>query len=676
MPEPEFKHIFQPLDLGFMTLENRIIMGSMHTGLEETKDWNRVAKFYSERARGGVCLMVTGGIAPNKEGAVFPNAAGLFSEEDLEGHRFLTGKVHNAGGKIAMQILHAGRYAYGKNCVAPSPIRSPISPFTPIELDEEGIEKQISDITETAVKARDIGYDGVEIMGSEGYFLNQFLVKRTNHRTDHWGGSYKKRMKLPVEVVKRTVNAVGDDFLVIYRLSMIDLVPEGSNWDEIVLLAKEVEKAGAKIINTGIGWHEAKIPTIATSVPKYAFSWVTKKLMGQVNIPIVTSNRINSPETAEKVLADGCADLVSMARPFLADSEFINKARRGKSKFIAPCIACNQACLDHTFNMKISTCLVNPRSCHETELNYEPTSDPKNICIVGAGPAGLSAAITASQIGHKVTLFERDSRIGGQLQLASRIPGKEEFIGLLEWYKTMLDEVGVNVILGTSPNYKELLDFDHIILATGVKPYIPDIEGLDQPSVVTYNDLIWDQFDTKCTNFAIVGAGGIGFDVAEYLSQEGDSPTLDTDSWKKHWGVTDPETHRGGIIQGSPKPIPMSRNITLMQRSSDRIGRKLGKTTGWIHRSSLRMKGVRMLTGVTYNQINEKGILITNHEGDTEQIEAGTVVLCTGQKPESSLATELFRIGQEYHLIGGSKNTTGLDAKIAIDQGTRLAITL
>ncbi len=676
MAETEYKHIFEPLELGFMTLENRMIMGSMHTGLEETRDWNRVASFYSERARGGVSLMVTGGIAPNREGAVFPNAAGLFSSEDLEGHGFLTGEVHNAGGKIAMQILHAGRYAYGENCVAPSPIKSPISPFVPHELDEEGIEKQIADITDTAVKAREIGYDGVEIMGSEGYFLNQFLVKRTNQRTDHWGGSYENRMKLPIEVVKRIVNAVGDDFLIIYRLSMIDLVPDGSNWDEVLLLAKEVEKAGAKIINTGIGWHEAKIPTIATSVPRYAFSWVTKKLMGEINIPIVASNRINSPDTAEKLLADGIADLVSMARPFLADPEFVNKTKRGQSKLIAPCIACNQACLDHTFNMKISTCLVNPRSCHETELNYKPAANPKKICIVGAGPAGLAAAITASLRGHKVTLMEKDTKIGGQLQLASRIPGKEEFIGLLEWYKTMLYEVKVKLVLGSSPDYKDLLEFDHIILATGVKPNIPQIEGLDQSNVVTYNELIWDKFDTECTTFAIVGAGGIGFDVAEYLSQEGDSPTLDIDSWKKHWGITDPEKHRGGIVPGPPKPIPINRKITLMQRSGNRIGRKLGKTTGWIHRSSLQMKGVRMMAGVTYNQINKKGILITNHEGKSEQIEAGTVVLCTGQNPEQGLANELSDIGREFHLIGGSKNTVGLDAKIAIGQATRLAVNL
>ena len=676
MPETEFKHIFEPLDLGFMTLENRIIMGSMHTGLEETRDWNRVARFYSERAQGGVGLMVTGGIAPNREGAVFPKAAGLFTEEDLAGHRLVTGEIHNAGGKIAMQILHAGRYAYGENCVAPSPIKSPISPFTPRELDEEGIEKQITDITETAVKAREMGYDGVEIMGSEGYFLNQFLVKRTNRRTDHWGGSYENRMKLPIEVVKRIVKAVGDDFLVIYRLSMIDLVPDGSNWDEVVRLAKEVEKAGAKIINTGIGWHEAKIPTIATSVPRFAFSWVTKKLMGQVNIPIVASNRINSPEAAEKVLADGCADLVSMARPFLADAEFVNKARNGQAKLIAPCIACNQACLDHTFAMKISTCLVNPRSCYETELNYEPTSEQKDICIVGAGPAGLAAAITASLRGHKVTLFEKDTKIGGQLNLACRIPGKEEFIGLLEWYNTMLREQGVKVVLRTKPVFRDLLEFDHIIIATGVKPNIPDIEGLDLSSVVTYNELIWDEFDTECSTFAIIGAGGIGFDVAEYLSQEGHSPTLNIDSWKKHWGVSDPETHRGGIIPGYPKPIPINRKITLMQRSTERVGRKLGKTTGWIHRSSLRMKGIRMMPGVTYNQINEKGVLVSDQKGNTQQVEAGTVVLCTGQVPEQELASELSGSGKEFHLIGGSKNTVGLDAKIAIDQGTRLAITL
>ena len=472
-----YPNMLAPLDLGFTTLKNRVLMGSMHTGLEETGDWNRVAEFYAARARGGVALMVTGGIGPNLEGSVLPGAAMMTSDKDVANHSIVTDRVHQAGGKIAMQILHAGRYSYGPKCVAPSPVKSPISPFPPNELDEEGIEKQISDIVNAAVLARKAGYDGVEIMGSEGYFLNQFLVTHTNKRTDRWGGSYENRMRLPLEVVRRTREAVGGDFIIIYRLSMIDLVPNGSTFNEVVQLAQRIEQAGATIINTGIGWHEARIPTIATSVPRAAFAWVTKKLMGKVGIPVITSNRINTPDVAEQVLAEGCADMVSLARPMLADADFVNKAIAGEATKIAPCIACNQACLDHTFSGKLTSCLVNPRACHETELVIEKTDAPKRVAIVGAGPAGLSTAMTAAQRGHDVTVFDKADEIGGQLNMAKQVPGKEEFWGLVDWYSTMLDTLGVKVELGREVGADDLTGFDEVVIATGVNPRDPQIPG-------------------------------------------------------------------------------------------------------------------------------------------------------------------------------------------------------
>src|SRR6056297_428762 len=475
----DYPHMLRPLDLGFTTLKNRVLMGSMHTNLEERGDWNRVAEFYATRARGEVALMVTGGMAPNREGGVLPGAAGLFTSQDTVNHRIVTDRVHDVGGKIAMQILHAGRYAYGPECVAPSPVKSPISPFPPTELDEDGIEKQIADIVTSAARAREAGYDGVEIMGSEGYFLNQFLVTHTNKRTDRWGGSYENRMRLPLEVVRRTREATGPDFILIYRLSMIDLIPEGSTHDEVVQLAQEVERAGASILNTGIGWHEARVPTIATSVPRAGWAWVTQKLMGKVGIPVITSNRINTPEVAEGLLSEGVADMVSMARPFLADAEFVKKAAEGRSKTIAPCIACNQACLDHTFSGKLTSCLVNPRACHETELEIAPAETPKRIAVVGAGPAGLSAAITAAERGHKVVLFDRAEVIGGQLNMARVIPGKEEFHGLVDWYGVMVAEAGVEVKLGVEAGPDDLAGFDDVIIATGVVPRDPGIPGQD-----------------------------------------------------------------------------------------------------------------------------------------------------------------------------------------------------
>ncbi|MEL6681463.1 MAG: NADPH-dependent 2,4-dienoyl-CoA reductase [Pseudomonadota bacterium] len=672
----QYPHLLAPLDLGFTTLKNRVLMGSMHTGLEETKDWNRVAEFYAERARGGVALMVTGGMAPNPEGGVFPGAAGLYTDQDIANHRTVTDRVHDADGKIAMQILHAGRYAYAPNCVAPSAIKSPISPFPPKELDEDGIEKQIADIVTAATRAQAAGYDGVEVMGSEGYFINQFLVTHTNKRTDRWGGSYENRMRLPVEIVRRVRQAVGPDFIVIYRLSMIDLVPNGSTWEEVVQLAKAIEGAGATILNTGIGWHEARIPTIATSVPRRAFTWVTKKLMGDVSIPIITSNRINMPEVAEGVLADGCADMVSMARPFLADADFVAKAAAGKAAEIAPCIACNQACLDHTFSGKLSSCLVNPRACHETELVIEASDTKRKIAVVGAGPAGLSAALTAAERGHLVTIFDKADEIGGQLNMAKQVPGKEEFWGLVDYYRTMVAKAGIMLQLGITATPDLLESFDDIIIATGVAPRDPEIPGQDGPNVLSYIDVLRGKAEVG-KNVAIVGAGGIGFDVAEYLVTD-DSPTENLSEWLEEWGVGDPAETRGGLRAEGPQPEAPVRHVTLLQRKSEKLGKRLGKTTGWIHRAGLQMKNVQMIGGVNYERIDAEGLHISKGEAreDPQVIAADTIVMCAGQVPERSLADDLIAANRVVHIIGGADVAAELDAKRAIDQGTRLAATL
>ena len=673
MTQTLYPHLFKPLDLGHVTLPNRVLMGSMHTNLEETGDWNRVARFYEARAEADVALIVTGGIAPNTEGAVLPSAAAMITPDDVAHHKIITERVHGAGGRIACQILHAGRYAYSKQAVAPSPVKSPISPFAPSELNEAGIEKQISDIVAATARAKEAGYDGVEIMGSEGYFLNQFLVTHTNKRTDDWGGSYENRMRLPVEVVRRAREAVGKDFILIYRLSMIDLVPNGSTWSEVVQLAKAIEAAGATIINSGIGWHEARVPTIATSVPRRAFAWVTKKLMGEVNIPIITSNRINTPEVAEEVLSDGCADMVSMARPFLADPEFVLKAKTGRAAEIAPCIACNQACLDHTFQMKISSCLVNPQACFETELIYEPTDTPKKIAVVGAGPAGLSSAIVSAQRGHHVTLFDKATEIGGQLNMAKQVPGKEEFWGLVDYYRTQLDINGVEVKLDSVATPEMLADFDKVVIATGVIPRDPEIEGQDGPNVLTYIDVLRGKADVG-KNVAIIGAGGIGFDVAEYLAHEGESPTENLELWKDEWGVGDPTQTRGGLAEEGPQPEAPARQITLLQRKSQKPGKGLGKTTGWIHRASLKAKEVQMVGGVNYERIDADGLWVSSGESreNIRLIEADTIVLCTGQLPQRSLADHL----PNAHVIGGADVAAELDAKRAIDQGARLAATL
>ncbi len=669
-----YPHMLAPLDLGFTTLKNRVLMGSMHTGLEETGDWNRVAEFYAARARGGVSLMVTGGIGPNLEGSVLPGAAMMTNDKDVANHSIVTDRVHQAGGKIAMQILHAGRYAYGPKCVAPSPVKSPISPFPPNELDEEGIEKQISDIVNAATLAQKAGYDGVEIMGSEGYFLNQFLVTHTNKRTDRWGGSYENRMRLPIEVVRRVREAVGSDFIIIYRLSMIDLVPNGSTHDEVVQLAQEIEKAGATIINTGIGWHEARIPTIATSVPRAAFAWVTKKLMGKVSIPVITSNRINTPEVAEEVLATGCADMVSLARPMLADADFVAKAVAGDAAKIAPCIACNQACLDHTFGGKLTSCLVNPRACHETELVIGEADTAKKVAIVGAGPAGLSTAMTAAQRGHDVTLFDRADEIGGQLNMAKQVPGKEEFWGLVDWYRTMMTDLGVKVELGREVGADDLTGFDEVVIATGVIPRDPQIPGQDRDNVLSYIDVLRGKAPVG-KSVAVIGAGGIGFDVSEFLLEEGHSPTTDLPLWMKEWGVTDPAEHRSGLAPEGPQPAKPAREVTLLQRKKQAHGKGLGKTTGWIHRATLKMKDVNFVGGVNYERIDDDGLLVSFGEerSDPQVIAADTFVMCAGQVSERSLADALIERGITPHVIGGADVAAELDAKRAIDQGTRLA---
>lgn len=675
MAAAHYPHLLAPLDLGFTTLRNRSLMGSMHTGLEEKPGgFERMAAYFAERATGGVGLMVTGGIAPNEEGGVYTGAAKLTTVEEAEQHRVVTQAVHAAGGKICLQILHAGRYAYSKNQVAPSAIQAPINPFKPRELDEAGIEKQIADFVTCSTLAQSAGYDGVEVMGSEGYFINQFLAAHTNHRTDRWGGSYENRMRLPVEIVRRVREAVGPEFIIIFRLSMLDLVEGGSTWEEIVQLAQAIERAGATIINTGIGWHEARIPTIATKVPRAAFSKVTAKLRGLVGIPLITTNRINTPEIAEQILSEGDADMVSMARPFLADPEFVNKAAAGRADEINTCIGCNQACLDHTFGGKLTSCLVNPRACHETELNYNPTRQSKKIAVIGAGPAGLAASTVAAERGHHVTLFDSAAEIGGQFNIAKRVPGKEEFYETLRYFARKLQTTGVDVRLNTRVAVEDLLGagYDEVILATGIAPRTPAIPGIDHPKVLSYLDVILQRKPVG-RSVAVIGAGGIGFDVSEFLVHQGISTSLDRTAFWKEWGIDTHLEARGGVAGIKPELHAPARQVFLLQRKASKVGDGLGKTTGWIHRTGLKNKQVQMLNSVEYLRIDDAGLHIRIGEGEEKVLPVDNIVICAGQDPLRELYDGLVEAGQAVHLIGGADVAAELDAKRAIDQGSRLA---
>jgi 2,4-dienoyl-CoA reductase (NADPH2) len=677
-----YPHLLAPLDLGFTRLRNRVLMGSMHTGLEDDpKHFHRLTAYFAERARGGVGLIVTGGFAPNIEGWAAPFSGRLTTSAAADRHRPITSAVHAEGGRIALQILHTGRYGYHPLAVAPSRLKSPISPFTPRALSARGVERQIRAFVRCARLAREAGYDGVEVMGSEGYFINQFLARHTNRRTDEWGGDYANRMRLPVEIVARTREAVGHDFIIVYRLSMLDLVPDGSSWDEIVQLARAIERAGATIINTGIGWHEARVPTIATSVPRAAFAWVTQKLKGEVAIPLCATNRINAPDVAEQVIADGCADMVSMARPLLADAEFVNKAAEGRADEINTCIACNQACLDHVFERKVASCLVNPRAGHETELVVRPATRRKRIAVIGAGPAGLACSTTLAERGHEVDLFEASGEIGGQFNMAKRIPGKEEFHETLRYFRRHIETTGVRLALGRRVSAGELAGagYDEIILATGVTPRDPRIEGAEEfraaGRVMSYVDLLLYGRPAG-ERVAVIGAGGIGFDVSEFLVSEGHSTTLDPAAWMREWGVADPETVRGGLAP--PAPEPPIRQVYLLQRKATPPGKGLGRTTGWIHRAALRMKRVEMIGGANYERIDERGLHVSfgeRHEKPT-LLEVDTIVLCAGQEPNRELAESLRSAGMSAHLIGGADVAAELDAKRAIEQGIRLATRL
>ena len=670
----KYKHIFEPLDLGFTTLKNRILMGSMHTGLEEKKNGlEKIAAYYAERAKGGVGLIVSGGIAPNVQGWTAPFSARMSTKKHAKHHKVITEAVHREGGKICMQILHSGRYGYHPFAVAPSAIKSPITPFKPFKLKPSGIKRTIRDFVNSAKMAKLAGYDGVEIMGSEGYLINQFIAERTNKRTDEYGGSYENRMRLPIALVKQTREAVGREFIIIYRLSMLDLVEKGSSWQEVVALGKEIEKAGATIINTGIGWHEARIPTIATSVPRAAFSWVTKKMKEEISIPLITSNRINMPGTAEKVLAEGHADMISMARPFLADPEWVNKAAANKADEINTCIGCNQACLDHVFVQKVASCLVNPRACHETELNYLPAEKKKKIAVVGAGPAGLAAATIAAQRGHEVTLFDADKEIGGQFNMAKQIPGKEEFYETIRYFNKQLELHQVTVKLNTLVTTDDLKNgnFDEVILATGIKPRTPKIEGIDHPKVLSYIDVLKLKKPVG-KRVAVIGAGGIGFDVSEYLSHEGESTSLNIDAWLKEWGIDKTLEARSGV-EGVEVKIPESpREIFMFKRSKGKFGGGLGKTTGWIHRTSLKNKKVQFINQVQYTKIDNDGLHYIQN-GEPKVLAVDNIIICAGQLPLKDLLEPLEAQGIKVHVVGGADLAAELDAKRAIDQASRLA---
>jgi 2,4-dienoyl-CoA reductase (NADPH2) len=680
---PPYPHLLAPLDLGFTTLKNRVLMGSMHTGLEEAPNGHaRLAAFYAARAKGGVGLIVTGGIAPNFTGRLEPRASQLSFPWQLSGHRTITRAVHDAGGKIALQILHAGRYAYHPLSVAPSALRSPITPFRPRALTRWGIRRTIAAYVRCARLAQACGYDGVEIMGSEGYLINQFIVPQTNQRGDDWGGAFENRIRFPLEIVRQTRAAVGNDFILIYRLSMLDLVEGGSQWDEVVALAKAVEQAGATIVNTGIGWHEARIPTIATMVPRGAFAWVTRKLKGEVGIPLITTNRINDPAVGEAIIARGDADMVSMARPFLADPEFVNKAATGRADEINTCIGCNQACLDHIFERELASCLVNPYACRETELELKPTPSPRRVAVVGAGPAGLACATTAAERGHRVTLFDAADEIGGQFNLAKRIPGKEEFNETLRYFRTRLVKLGVNVVLGKRVDAGELGDFDDVILATGIVPRQPAIAGIASSKVASYVDIVSAQ-RIAGKHVAIVGAGGIGFDVAELLTADhppdghagtGAAHDPAVEAFRDEWGIDLDYATRGGIKPARDDASP--REVWLLQRKAAKVGDGLAKTTGWIRRTLLRKRGVKMLAGVHYDRIDDEGLHIAIDGKASKTLAVDTIVVCAGQEPRRELVPALEAAGIKYTLIGGADVALELDAKRAIDQGTRVALAL
>jgi len=670
-----YPHLLAPLDLGFTTLNNRVLMGSMHTGLEDkAADYDKLAAFFAERARGGVGLIVTGGIAPSIRGWLKPMSGTLSMPWHVGRHRKVTRAVHAEGGKICMQILHAGRYAYQPLSVAPSRIKSPITPFTPKALSSRGVERTIHDFVRSAKLARDAGYDGVEVMGSEGYLINQFLTARTNRRTDRWGGTAEHRMRFPVEIVRRMREAVGPDFIIVYRLSMLDLVDEAQSWTDIVTLAKAIEAAGATIINTGIGWHEARIPTIVTSVPRGAFTWVTRRMKGEVSIPLVTTNRINMPDVAERILAQGDADMVSMARPLLADPDWVNKARAARPEAINTCIACNQACLDHVFANRRASCLVNPRACHETELVIAPATAKKRVAVVGAGPAGLAASTTLAERGHEVTLFDRAAVIGGQFNMAKRIPGKEEFHETLRYFDHRLDATGVRRRLGTEASAESLAGdgFDTVILATGVLPRLLDLPGADHPKVLSYLDVLHGNAAVGA-KVAVIGAGGIGFDVAEFLTEAPPSPTTDVARWTKEWGVDMTMATPGGLMPATPeKP---ERQVWLLQRSPGRPGGRLNKTSGWVHRATLKNKRVQMLGGVTYDRIDDAGLHVTI-DGTAQVLDVDHVIVCAGQEPNRALHEALVAKGVDVRLVGGADVAAELDAKRAIDKATRLATTI
>ena len=671
-----YPHLLAPLDLGFTTLKNRVLMGSMHVGLEEVEGgYDRMAAFYAERAAGGVGLIVTGGISPNDHGVTFHGGSKLDTLEEAEKHKVITQAVHDAGGKIALQILHTGRYSYQAENVAPSAIQAPINPVKPHALTSAEVNQTIADFVNCAKLSKIAGYDGVEIMGSEGYLINEFIAARTNHRDDEWGGSYENRIRFPIEIVKRTRAEVGENFIIIYRLSMLDLVEGGSTLEEVIQLAKEIEKAGATIINTGIGWHEARIPTIATKVPRAAFTWVTKKLKGSVQIPLVTSNRINTPEMAEHVLAQGDADMVSMARPMLADAEFVLKAEQGRSDEINTCIGCNQACLDQIFSMQIATCLVNPRACYETELIFKESAAKKNIAVIGAGPAGLSFATYAADRGHQVTVFEAASQIGGQFNIAKTIPGKEEFYETLRYFKRKIElQPNIKLVLNHTATYEELSaeNYDDIVVATGVTPRELTIEGIDHPKVLSYIEVLRERKPVG-KKVAIIGAGGIGFDTAEYLSHEGESGSLNSQKFYDEWGIDTSYAHVGGLKQ--PVLEQSDREIYLLQRKAKAVGASLGKTTGWIHRTGLKHRDVKMIAGASYDKIDDQGLHITVNDQPTV-LEVDHVIICAGQESYTAMYDQLKADGKNVHLIGGAKEAGELDAKRAIRQGAELAATI